>query len=50
MRGAFLEDHVSVEDEGLRRLRDPEKRDALWGCVDQRKIGPREREHGREGR
>ena len=49
MRGAFLEDHVSVEDEGLRRrLRNPEKRDALWGRVDRREIGPREREHGRE--
>ena len=49
LRGAFLEDHVSVEDEGLRRrLRNPEKRDALWGRVDRREIGPREREHGRE--
>ena len=43
LRGVFLEDRASVEDEGLRLcLRNPGKRDALWGRVDRREIGPRE--------
>lgn len=49
LRRAFLEDGVSLEDEGVRRgLRDPERRDAFRDRLDRREIYAREREHDRE--